>query len=330
MQLHALLADEAHGLAQLHLGPRQCLAAFGLGCAQLECGVVAHAACQLQLHLHVGHAVAQRLEGGDGHAELLALVHVLHGHGQEALHHAHAFGAGAGDAHVHGVGEGFEALGGDEGGGRVVELDVGSARFVLREVAARADALGRALDQEQRQLAVQHGGHDEGIGLVAGGDDVLQRGHCVTGAGLAGLGFADVEPVAGLALLVRQHHQRVAAGDPGQPGGLHLVGRVGIQHGAADQRLGQWLQHDALAQLFHDHHGLHRTHAHAAVFVAHVQAGQAQLGQFAVGRAVEAAGRHDLLAALEVVGLVHPAVHGFTQGLLVVGKIEIHGVRLQF
>jgi hypothetical protein len=34
--------------------------------AQLEAGEVAHRARQLELHLHVGDAMAQRLEAGDG------------------------------------------------------------------------------------------------------------------------------------------------------------------------------------------------------------------------------------------------------------------------
>jgi hypothetical protein len=82
--------------------------------SRLQAGVVAHGAGQFQLHLHVGHAVAQGLEAADGHAELLARVHVLGGDGHGLVHHAHGFGAGSGDADVHGVFQGGQAVGCDQ------------------------------------------------------------------------------------------------------------------------------------------------------------------------------------------------------------------------
>jgi hypothetical protein len=96
------------------------------------------------------------------------------------------------------------------------------------------------------------------------------------------------------------------------------------EHGAGDEGLRQGLEHDAAAQLFHHHHGVDGALAQAAVLFGHCEGGQAQLGQLAVGGAVEAAGGDDGAAALEVVALVHPLAHGVAQLLLVVGKIEIH------
>ena len=64
---------------------------------------VGHRAAEFELHLAVGQTVAQRLEAGDGHAELLARVHVVRGDGHQLVHQAHGFGALRGDAHVHRV-----------------------------------------------------------------------------------------------------------------------------------------------------------------------------------------------------------------------------------
>ena len=96
-------------------------------------------------------------------------------------------------------------------------------------------------------------------------------------------------------------------------------------HGGHDG-LRQRLQHQATAQLFHGHHGIHKTQAHAVVFGGHQQGGQTQLGQFAVGSAVEATSGGDGAATLEGVALVHPAGDGIAQLLLVVGKIKVHVV----
>src|SRR6218665_2148215 len=84
---------------------------------EFEGGVIAHGACQLHVHLHIGHAVAQRLEVGDRHAELPALVHVGDGGGQGLVHHAHGFGAGGGNAGVQRQFQRGQAIGGDQGGG---------------------------------------------------------------------------------------------------------------------------------------------------------------------------------------------------------------------
>jgi len=108
------------------------------------------------------------------------------------------------------------------------------------------------------------------------------------------------------------------------PLGLQRVGRIAAEDAAGDQGLRDRLQHDAAAQFLHHHHAFDRAHAHAAMLLGDVQAGQAELGQLFVGAAVETAGLHDGAAPLEVVALVHPAAHGVTQLLLLVGKIEVH------
>ena len=159
VQLHRLLADKTHGLPELVLGAGHGGAAFRGRRIELEAGVVAHGAGQFELHLDVGHAVAQRLKTADGHAELLALVHVVHGDGQRAVHHAHGFGAGRGQADVHRMLECGQAVGGDQCGCGIAELQLCGAAAVLRAIAARADAGRCALDQKQRLPAVGNGGH---------------------------------------------------------------------------------------------------------------------------------------------------------------------------
>ena len=140
VQLHRVLADEAHGHAELVLGAGHGAAPLlGRG-VELERGVVAHGARQLQLHLHVGHAMAQRLEGGQSHAELLARVHVLDRHVHGLVQHAHGFGAAGGDADVHRMFERGEAIRRDQRSRRRLERDLGRAAAVLRAVAARRDA----------------------------------------------------------------------------------------------------------------------------------------------------------------------------------------------
>ena len=121
MQLHRLLADKAHGVAQLVFGARHRSAALGRRGVELEAGVIAHGAGQFELHLHVGDAVAQGLEAGNGHAELFARVHVVGGGGQRHVHHTHAFSAGGGNADVHCMLQGFEAVRGNQKGGRILE-----------------------------------------------------------------------------------------------------------------------------------------------------------------------------------------------------------------
>ena len=86
--------------AELHLGLRQRAAPRRRLLAELERRVVAHRARQLELHLDVGDAVAQRLERGDRHAELLARVHVLDRDRDQPVHRADRLGAERGDADV--------------------------------------------------------------------------------------------------------------------------------------------------------------------------------------------------------------------------------------
>jgi hypothetical protein len=100
--------------------------------------------------------VAQRLEAADGHAELLARVHVFAVMATvlsitptasaqlAAMPMSMACSSAARPSVVMSAGR------------RVHELQVSGARAVLGAVAARRDAAGRAFDQEQGDRAV-HG-----------------------------------------------------------------------------------------------------------------------------------------------------------------------------
>jgi len=101
----------------------------------------------------------------------------------------------------------------------------------------------------------------------------------------SGQGGAQVQPVARGALLVRQHHQRLPGRNGGQPGLFDGFRRPGIDHSAGNQCMGQRLQHQAAAQLFHCHHALDRAHAHAAVRLWNVKAAQAEFSEFGVSLA---------------------------------------------
>ena len=106
-----------------------------------------------------------------------------------------------------------------------------------------------------------------------------------------GLGLAHVEPVARLALLVGQHHQRLAAGDARQPAVL----AASPAHSRASTPpaisvCAQRLQHDAAAELLHHDHAFDRAHAHAAVRPRGCTGrARPELGQFVPGLAREAA-----------------------------------------
>ena len=116
MQLHRLLAHKAHGRTQLVLGTGHGATPLNGGRIELEAGVVAHGAGQFELHLHIGHAVAQGLETGDHHAKLLALVHVFGSELERLLHHAHAFGAQGGVVHILSQRQRGQAVRGDQRG----------------------------------------------------------------------------------------------------------------------------------------------------------------------------------------------------------------------
>jgi hypothetical protein len=179
--------------------------------------------------------------------------------------------------------------------------------------------ISAALDQEQGDAPVEHGRHDEGIGLITRGHHALVPAQSPT-ATIAttatirpGRGGATREVVARGALLMRQHHQRRTVGHARQPRRCQR-GVPALQQGRCDQgtlRIGG--RHQAAPQFLQHHHGLHRTEAHAALRFGHGQCGQAQFGEFAIYRAGRATGLGQRMPTLEPVLLADPARHRLAQ-----------------
>src|SRR5579859_7581164 len=95
VELHRFLADAARGVGDLDLRRRNDARAlrgvrFGVDARARE---ARHGARLLAFDHHVDHAVLQRLEETDGHAELLARLQVLERRVVRGLHRADRFGA---------------------------------------------------------------------------------------------------------------------------------------------------------------------------------------------------------------------------------------------
>ena len=176
VQLHRLLADKAHGHAQLVFGAAHGSAAFSRRRIEFEAGVIAHGARQFKLHFHVGHPMTQGLESGDGHAKLLAGVHVVHGDGHGFVHHPHGFGAQGGNADVLRVLQCRGAIKRDQMRGRVGKRQLSGTRTVLGDITPCGRAFSAFFNQEERQLAVGHGGHQPRVGLVTRGHHAFVPG----------------------------------------------------------------------------------------------------------------------------------------------------------
>ncbi len=96
VQLDRVLTDEPARLGDLHFRGGDAAAARDRIAALLverHRGEVGHRARQLDLDEHLGHAVLQRLERRDRHAELLALLRVLDGRLEHRGHQPERFGA---------------------------------------------------------------------------------------------------------------------------------------------------------------------------------------------------------------------------------------------
>ena len=306
VQLHRLLADVTHRVAQLVFGAGHRSAALGRGGVEFQRGVITHGAAQLQLHLHVGGAVAQRLERADGDAKSLARVEVFGGDGEGFLHRAYGFCAQAGDADVYCMFQRGQAVGADECGGRVSECDFSRASAVLRAVTARCHTGCRRVDQKHRHLSGSHRGHQKRLGFITHRHQALGTTHGPFSAIEFGRSGAHVKPVTRRTLLISQHHDGYAAGHFGQPSRFHVGRGITREHTTGDQRLGQWFADDAAPQLFHHHHAFHRPHAQATIGFGHIQAAQAELGQFAISLGRVAASVGNFSATLEGIGLLHP------------------------
>ena len=243
VQLHGALAHGAGAARHLHL-------AGGHGTGALGRRLVhrrqrgSHQGARLQQgHVHVGQPVLGDLEAGDGHAELLALAHVVQRVAQQALHHAHRLGAGGQQAfvghllqqrlHVAGVRQGL--------GRRAVEAQLGGPAAIGQTHIALADAGRAGAHQGQAQRAGGVPRADQPVrGLRRSAHQGLAAAERAVGVQCGGH-LGQVVPGAGLER--GQHRAHRAVGHAGQQG-LRGGGRQALQQaGAGDQagavRLGQ-------------------------------------------------------------------------------------------
>ncbi len=330
MHLDALLADLAHAATQLHLGLRQGAASHRARFTQLEAGVVAHRASQFQLHLHIGDAVAQGLEGCDRHAELLAGVEVLGGEGDQLVHEPHALGTQGSDAHIGGRLHELEGVCGDPCGRRVSQRQFGRPRAVLGGVGAHRHAGCVPLYQVKTDaglvvgIAARPCSDPERIGFIPGRHDAL--GALESGGAFrrGGAGADMVQSVPRSRLLVGPHHQGLAARHLGGPSRLEIARCRAQHHGSHQSPCGIGRVHQRAPQFFHDHHGFHRAHAQAVVVGGQGQTCQAQFSELLVHRTGAATALGQGVTTLERERPFGPTCHRVAQGELVIGEVKIH------
>ena len=269
VQLHGLLADEPRRAADGDLRRRhRPRSRYRIG-LEVEHRQVHRGHGLFEFHVHIHHPVLQHLETADRSAELLALLAVVDGVGQDLAHAPDRFGAHRGGALVARPGQRLPAVGGDQclpGKPDAVENDIRGAPVVDGAVTVHLQAGwgsgGVELGCEQRDHVAdsgrdqQVGGdrrrHDDGFGTgenpaPAVADRCGRRRFPVLRA-LAG-GQCDDGRSVGDPLQHRRRGLPIGAGQ--QPPGHHH----GVDEGFDHQRPAQFLG---------DHHDLDRPAAAAA------------------------------------------------------------------
>ena len=262
----------------------------------------------------------QRLVLADGAAELLAGLHVVHGHGVHGVHDADGLRTDGGDhlvLHPLHDGQGFGRVAQGLAGG-VGQGDLCGAHTVLGGVAAALHAGAVGVHEEQADampgavVAGGAGGDDQGIGAVAVQDEGLLPGQAPRRATVAGWGFhgASVDVVqapAGLALGLGIGQHALAGGDARhQFGQLLGAGSVAQQAAAHDDGGKVGLDDQGAAEGFHDDAGLDRAAAEAAMLLGKGKAEQALVGELLPHHAIPAI----LVAAVAFAGVEGVEVRG--------------------
>ena len=121
--------------------------------------------------------MAQGLKAGNVDIELFARVHVIHGDGQSLVHHANGFCADTGNADVKCVLKRRQTFQGHALCRRLIEHQLCRARAVLRAIATGAQTFAAASNQEKRELAMDHGGNQKAIGMIAHWHHTFAAGH---------------------------------------------------------------------------------------------------------------------------------------------------------
>jgi len=285
----------------------------------------------------VDHAVLQHLELADRHAELLAGLDVFQRGRVDRIHAAGRLGAQRHDRAIDGFFDGGERvvdrpqhrIGADRD---LVEGQLRCPQRILGRVVAPRQALGLAVDQEEREAllvaraAAGAGEHDDGVGRRRVVDDALVAGERPAGAFLGRLERDVGEIVAALALQPGEGELLLALDHRRQQRLLLRRGAGGGDHAAAQHDGRQeGLEHQAFAELLHDDHGLDRTAAVAAVGLGKGHAEPAELGHLRpILRQEALLGRDDLAPVLESVLVAHEALRRVLQLLLFVGQGQVH------
>ena len=336
MQLHGLLAHEAAGLADLHLGSGRGLLALGFVLAQLQVDHVGDGHGLLMVHEHVHHAVLQHLELADGHTKLLAGLAVLDRVIDQHLHAAAGFSRQGSDALVGDELDERQAVVdvADDGVGTdldVLEGDFRGAGAVHRRVIAGGNA-GCALVHDEDGDAVGvtlaaggAGGHNQLVSPRTGQHDGLAAVDDEAVAVLLGRRGDVGQVVAALRLGIGEGPHILTADDAGdvffdlgsgaaaeETAGLHDRRQIGVDH-------------QALTEFFHHQHGVDRAATEAALLFGEGSGQQAEFGDLGPRVAVPAiVGCHDLAALFELVVFLHEALDGVAQQVLFFGEGEIH------
>ncbi|MNZ73097.1 hypothetical protein D3C78_914980 [compost metagenome] len=215
MQLDALVGDEARRAADDVLGGAQRAAAL------FAVRLVGHAGRQhrhrnglVQLDTHVDHAVLQRLEAADRHAELLACLQVVEGQVAGCLHAADRFRALRGDGATLLVAQGGQCLpllaeqrgAADED---VVQVQVAGLAAVHGRIFATACPRAFRIDQEQADallvplVAAGAGRYQDQFGAVPADHHRLVSAQLPATGGRLGTGLHVVQLVVALRLVER-------------------------------------------------------------------------------------------------------------------------------
>ena len=335
MELHRLLADVAARVAHHHLGGRQRAAALASGRLRgAHCGKVAHRARLLDMDEHVRHAMLQRLEPGDGNAELLACLRVLDGRVEGGLQRAHRFRAADCEPLIERgreCGEGGPVRA-DERAGRVRQLHVGGAHAVERTVLRERHAGTFARHREDRDAG----------GLVGSARRPRRDQHQIGGrrvqhhrlaplqypaAATAPCAGGDaVQIVAGSRLEVRRNGDPVAGGH-GDEHLLALLRRAQLadEDGADDGRGDPGLEQHGRSRRGCGEQRLHHRRRHPALLLGDLQREQAELRQLRPGLPAPSFARvEDLPPRIEPVLLGEKPLDHVAELLLLGSRTEPH------
>ncbi len=293
----------------------------------------------LDLQQQVGHAVLQRLEAADRHAELLAGAQVVERRILGHVHRADGFGAQRQHALADAVLDRRAglALGTDQCIGaerHAGQREFRSAAAVDVRIAAQRHAGGAGRHQEQRdagrfvERTRRAGRHHEEVCLLGVLDHRLDAVEPPLPVDALGARLHMVERMVSLGLAVCERRDLRAADDLGEQ--RLLLRAAGVGDGAAGKHgAEEGLDHQSAAECLEHHRDVEAAAGEAAVVLAEQRADHAEVGELAPQVGAAALGRAgDAVARLECILLGDEAVQAVGQHAAVIGVLEVHAVFL--